>query len=195
MDEDTLQFYRRNAEAYAGWAKAPSTRLKSFLGLLPSGGTVLELGCGAGNHAAVILAEGFVLRATDGSPEMAAVAACRLGHPVEAMLFDELDEREAYDGVWASACLLHVPRDELAGIFTRIHRALKPSGLFYASYKIGHDDGRDSIGRYYNYPSPDWLQATYASSGAWTQLSSDTSEIKSFDEAPATMLHVVMRKS
>ncbi|WP_426433962.1 class I SAM-dependent methyltransferase [Bradyrhizobium genosp. P] len=194
MDEDTLQFYRRNAEAYAGWAKAPSTRLKAFLGLLPPRGAILELGCGAGNHAAVMLAEGFVLRATDGSPEMAAVAAQRLGHPVEAMLFDELDEQEAYDGVWASACLLHVPRDELAGVFTRIHRAMKPSGLFYASYKIGHDDGRDSIGRYYNYPSPDWLLATYASSGAWTQLSSDTSEIKSFDEAPATMLHVVVRK-
>lgn len=194
VDEDTLQFYRRNAEAYAGWAKAPSTRLKAFLGLLPPRGAILELGCGAGNHAAVMLAEGFVLRATDGSPEMAAVAAQRLGHPVEAMLFDELDEQEAYDGVWASACLLHVPRDELAGVFTRIHRAMKPSGLFYASYKIGHDDGRDSIGRYYNYPSPDWLLATYASSGAWTQLSSDTSEIKSFDEAPATMLHVVVRK-
>jgi len=194
VDEETLQFYRRNAEAYAGWAKAPSTRLTGFLRLLPPGGTILELGCGAGNHAAVMLAAGFVLRATDGSPEMAAVAAARLGHPVAAMRFDQLDDQEAHDGVWASACLLHVPRNELADVLGRICRALKPSGLFYASYKIGHDDGRDSIGRYYNYPSPDWLAATYASSGAWTQLSSDTSEIKSFDEAPATMLHVVVRK-
>jgi len=194
VDEDTLQFYRRNAEAYAGWGKAPSTRLTGFLGLLPPGGAILELGCGAGNHAAAILARGFALRATDGSPEMAEIAARRLGHPVAAMLFDELDERDVYDGVWASACLLHVPRDELAGVLTRIHRALKPAGIFYASYKIGHDDGRDSIGRYYNYPSPEWLQATYASAGPWTQLSSDTSEIKSFDDAPATMLHVVVRK-
>ena len=189
-----MQFYRRNAEAYAGWAKAPSTRLTGFLGLLPRGGTILELGCGAGNHAAVMLAEGFALRATDGSPEMAEVASRRLGHPVEAMRFDELEEDDAYDGVWASACLLHVPRDELAGILSRIHRSLRPSGLFYASYKIGHDDGRDSIGRYYNYPSPEWLEATYASSGPWTRLSADTSEIKSFDEAPATMLHIIVRK-
>ncbi|VIO74967.1 class I SAM-dependent methyltransferase [Bradyrhizobium ivorense] len=194
MDEDTLQFYRRNAEAYAGWAKAPSTRLKGFLALLPAGGAILELGCGAGNHAAVMLADGFALRATDGSPEMAEVASRRINHPVEAMRFDELEDQEAYDGVWASACLLHVPRDELAGILGRIHRALRPGGLFYASYKIGHDDGRDSIGRYYNYPSPDWLTSTYAASGAWTQVSADTSEIKSFDEAPATMLHIVVRK-
>ena len=72
---------------------------------------------------------------------------------------------------------------------------LKRDGVFYASYKIGQGDGgRDSLGRYYNYPSPEWLQSAYAASGAWHQLKSDTSETKSFDEAPATMLHVVVKK-
>lgn len=194
MDTDTLQFYRRNAEQYAGWAKAPSTRLVGFLGLLPPGGSVLELGCGAGNHCAEMLARGFKVRATDGSPEMAEIASRRLNHPVEPMLFHELDEQGAHDGVWASACLLHVPREELTGILGRIRRALKPGGVFYASYKIGDHDGRDSLGRYYNYPSPQWLEATYAASGQWQPIKSDTSVIKSFDEAPATMLHVVVRK-
>ncbi len=195
MDEDTLNFYRRNAEAYAGWAKAPSSQLKGFLALLPPGGSILELGCGAGNHAAVILAAGFKLRATDGSSEMADVASRRLGHPVETMLFHELDEQDAYDGVWASACLLHVPRVELADVLARVHRALKPDGVFYASFKIGEGDGRDSLGRYYNYASPEWLRATYAAAGVWRPVSSATGEIKSFDAAPATMLHLVVRKA
>jgi SAM-dependent methyltransferase len=194
VDEPTLQFYRRNAESYAAWAKAPSTRLIGFLGLLPEAGSILELGCGAGNHAAEMLARGFALRATDGSPEMAAIASQRLNHPVEAMRFDELEESGAFDGVWASACLLHVPRDELGGILARIHRALKAGGVFYASFKSGDGDGRDSLGRYYNYVSADWLRAAYASAGPWQCLSSDTSEIKSFDGKPATMLHLVMRK-
>ena len=194
-DEATLQFYRRNAVSYAAWAKAPSTRLIAFLGLLPPGGAILELGCGAGNHAAEMLARGFVLRATDGSPEMAKVASRRLNHPVETMRFEELDECEAFDGVWASACLLHVPRAELAGILARIRRALKIGGVFYASFKAGEADGRDSLGRYYNYPSDEWLRAAYTAAGPWQLLSSDTSEIKSFDETPATMLHLVMRKS
>jgi cyclopropane fatty-acyl-phospholipid synthase-like methyltransferase len=194
VDETTLQFYRRNAESYAAWAKAPSTRLIGFLGLLPPGGSILELGCGAGNHATEMLARGFNLRATDGSPEMAGMASRKLNHPVEVMLFDQLDAREAYDGVWASACLLHVPRAELAGILARIHRALTAGGVFYASFKAGEGDGRDSLGRYYNYVSATWLQAAYAAAGPWQCLSSDTSEIKSFDEAPATMLHLVMRK-
>lgn len=195
MDETTLQFYRDNAEAYAGWAKAPSTRLRGFLALLPPGAAILELGCGAGSHSAVMLAEGFSVRATDGSPEMAEIASRRLGHPVEAMLFDELDAHQAYDGVWASACLLHAPRDELAGILGRIHRALKPSGVFYASYKMGESDGRDSLGRYYSYVSPEWLEATYASAGPWITLSSDTNVIQSFDQTPANMLNLVVRKA
>jgi SAM-dependent methyltransferase len=195
VDDETLQFYRSNAQSYADWAKAPSTRLKGFLALLPPGASILELGCGAGNHSAVMLEAGFVVRATDGSPEMAEIASRRLGHPVEAMLFQELNAQDAYDGVWASACLLHVPRDELAGIFTRIHRALKSSGLFYASFKIGEGDGRDNLGRYYNYPSPDWLQATYAAAGKWDPLTSGTSVIQSFDQTPANMLHLVVRKT
>ena len=194
MDETTLQFYRHNAEAYAGWAKAPSTRLRGFLALLPPGAAILELGCGAGNHSAVMLAEGFSVRATDGSPEMAEIASRRLGHPVEAMLFDELDADQAYDGVWASACLLHAPRDELAGILGRIHRALRPSGVFYASYKIGDGGGRDSLGRYYNYPTPEWLEATYAGAGPWITVSSDTNVIQSFDQTPANLLNLVVRK-
>jgi SAM-dependent methyltransferase len=195
VDEGTLQFYRSNARSYADWAKAPSTRLRGFLALLPSGGSILELGCGAGNHSAVMLAEGFSVRATDGSPEMAEIASQRLGHAVEAMRFDQLDAHEAYDGVWASACLLHVPRDELAGILARVHRALRPSGVFYASYKMGEGDGRDSLGRYYNYASPEWLEATYASAGPWITLSSDRNVIQSFDETPANMLHLVVRKA
>jgi SAM-dependent methyltransferase len=196
VDEDTLQFYRRNAEAYAGWAKPPSARLKAFLALLPPGGSILELGCGAGNHSAEMLASGFKVRATDGSPEMAEIASRRLGRGVDAMRFDQLDEHEAYDGVWASACLLHVPRDELVGILVRIHRALKREGVFYASYKIGDGDGgRDKLGRYYNYPSPEWLDAAYAAAAPWQLLTSDTSELTSFDETPATMRHLVMRKS
>jgi SAM-dependent methyltransferase len=195
VDEKTLQFYRSNAQSYADWAKAPSARLRGFLALLPPGGSILELGCGAGNHSAVMLAAGFQVRATDGSAEMAEIASRRLGHPVETMLFNQLNEHEAYDGVWASACLLHVPRDELADILGRIRRALKPEGLFYASFKIGEGGGRDTLGRYYNYPSPEWLQASYAAAGEWRSMSSDTSEIKSFDGTPATMLHLVVRKA
>lgn len=195
MDKETLQFYRGNAEAYAGREiTSRQARLTAFLTLVPAGASILELGCGAGGDTAEMLARGFNVRPTDGSPEMADVASRRLGRTVDTLLFHDLDEVEAYEGVWANACLLHVPRDELVDILGLIWRALKPEGVFYASYKTGDGDGRDALNRYYNYPSPDWLRATYAEAGKWNSLSITSGEVKGFDDKMASMLFVVARK-
>jgi len=109
-DEDTLRFYGSNAQAYAGREiTSRQVRLSRFLVLLSPGAAILELGCGAGGDTAEMLARGFDVSPTDGSPEMAEVASRRLGRPVATLLFHDLDKVEAYDGVWANACLLHVP--------------------------------------------------------------------------------------
>jgi SAM-dependent methyltransferase len=195
VDEATLQFYRGNAEAYAKRTfTSRQARLMAFLAQLPPGASILELGCGAGGDTAEMLARGFEVRATDGSPEMAVVASKHLGRTVETLLFHDLDEVDAYDAVWANACLLHVPRTELADVLARIWRALKAEGVFYASYKEGDGDGRDTLDRYYNYPSQDWLRGTYADAGSWNALSIETGEVMGFDNQWATMLFVVARK-
>jgi SAM-dependent methyltransferase len=195
VDEDTLHFYRSNAQAYAAREIAKHARLTGFLALLPQGATILELGCGAGGDSAQMLAAGFDVCPTDGSPELAAEASRRLGRPVETLLFHDLDKAETYDGVWANACLLHVPRRELAEVLTLIWRALKPGGHFYASFKAGEEDGRDKLNRYYNYPSPEWLRTTYASAGNWSSLSIEKGEVRGFDNESAAMLFVVAQKS
>jgi SAM-dependent methyltransferase len=195
VDEDTLQFYRANASAYAEREiTSRQARLTAFLALLAPNATILELGCGAGVDTAEMLARGFDVRPTDGSPELAAEASRRLGCPVETLLFHDLDEVETCDGVWANACLLHVPRPELLHVLTLIWRALKPGGHFYASFKAGEEDGRDKLNRYYNYPSPEWLRATYSSAGNWSSLSIDTGEVRGFDNERAAMLFVVAQK-
>jgi SAM-dependent methyltransferase len=196
VDEATLRFYGGNAQAYAGREiTSRKARLTAFLAQLTPGARVLELGCGAGGDTADMLAQGFDVHATDGSPEMAEVASKRLGRLVETLLFHELDEVEAYDGVWANACLLHEPRDQLAHVLSLICRALKPGGAFFASYKEGEEAGRDTLDRYYNYPSQDWLRATYAEAGDWGGLSIERGEVKGFDGKMAAMLFVVARKA
>ena len=194
MDEETLQFYQSNAQAYAEREITKHTRLTRFLDLLSPGGAILELGCGAGADSAAMLAWGFDVCPTDGSSEMASEASRRLGRPVETLPFQDLNKVEVYDGVWANACLLHVPRIELAQVLALIWRAIKPAGYFYASYKAGDADGRDTFNRYYNYPSPDWLRANYAKAGSWSSLSIETGEVRGFDNKSAAMLFVVARK-
>jgi SAM-dependent methyltransferase len=196
VDDDTLQFYRRNAEAYAQREiTSRRARLTRFLALLPPNAAILELGCGAGGDTAEMLAQGFDVSPTDGSPEMAEVASRRLGRAVKTLLFHDLDAVEAYDGVWANACLLHVPRADLASVLALIRRALIPGGYFYASFKTGDAEGRDTLDRYYNYPTADWLRATYAEAGAWSELSIETGEVRGFDDKMAEMLFVLARKN
>jgi SAM-dependent methyltransferase len=195
MDDATLQFYRRNAEAYAGREiTSRHARMAKFLALLPAGAAILELGCGAGADSAEMIARGYDVTPTDGSPELAEIASRKLGRPVDTLLFHDLKAVAAYDGVWANACLLHVPREQLAGVLALIHRALKPGGAFYASYKAGEDDGRDALDRYYNYPTEDWLRATYGEAGAWRDLSIETGKVRGFDDAMAEMLFVLAQK-
>lgn len=162
MDADgTARFYADNAAEYAAWTVKPSRELEPFLARLRTGAEILELGCGNGRDSAEMMARGFRVTPTDGTPEMAAEAARRLGVEVRVLRFDQMDFVGAFDGVWANACLLHVPRDKLGDVLARIHAALRPGGVFYASFKAGEAEGHDELGRYYNYPSRDWLDALY----------------------------------
>ena len=70
MDDATLQFYRQNAEAYAQREiTSRHARLTKFLALLPPDAAILELGCGAGIDSAEMIARGYDVTPTDGSPE------------------------------------------------------------------------------------------------------------------------------
>ena len=118
-----------------------------------------------------MLARGFDVDATDGVPEIAREAEARIDRPVRVMRFDELGATLAYDGVLANASLLHAPRSALTDILSRIFRALKPGGLHLASFKVGDAEGRDGLGRYFNYLSPDAVEAAYRGAADWQILS------------------------
>jgi len=80
-------------------------------------------------------------------------------------------------------------------VLALIWRALKPGGTFYASFKTGDAEGRDTLNRYYNYPSPDWLRENYSSAGTWSSLEIETGEVRGFDHEWSPMLFIVARKS
>lgn len=180
-DADTLAFYDREAAAYAARERGAPVRLRAFLEQLRPRAKILELGCGAGQDAELMTAAGFDVTPTDGSAGLAAQAQARLGRPVRVMRFEELDEAAAYDGVWANACLLHVPEDGLADVLARIHRALKPGGRFHTGFKAGDGGGRDGLGRYYNFPDEARLRAAYAAAGDWATLTITAGKGGGFD--------------
>jgi SAM-dependent methyltransferase len=196
MDGETLHFYEHRA---AEWAAAlpfdHSPRLDPFLDQLSAGATILEMGCGDGRDAAHMIARGFEVHPSDGSPAMARLASERLGREVPVMDFAELAAAEVYDAVWCQATLLHVVEKELPGVLARVHRALRPGGWHWASFKDGTGGGRDKFGRFFSYIPADRLEAAYRQAGPWTELAIGTQrEGSSFGGGPTVWHDVSARK-
>ena len=87
-------------------------------------------------------------RPFDASPELARLAGEHVGQPVAVRTFAEVSERDAYDGIWSCASLLHLPRREIPGALTRLWAALKPGGVMYVSFKEGRGE-RQKDGRHF----------------------------------------------
>lgn len=165
-DPATIAFYEERAPHYTlSFGQAPSRHLDVFLDRLEPGVRVLELGCGGGRDSARIRERGFALDATDGTPAMVRKANERFDVGARVMRFEDLDAEAEYDAVWAHACLLHASRADLPSFISAIHRALKPGGWHYASYKLGNGEGRDLLGRLHNFPDRDWIEAAYSDAG------------------------------
>ena len=159
-ENETLGYYERNAKAFASWTRAAdmAETQSRFAACLPAGGTVLDFGCGAGRDTKAFLEAGYRVEAVDGSEKICAAASEYTGIPVRKMLLQELAERERYDGIWASASLLHLTKGELPEVLGRIERAMKPGGVMYASFKYGEFEGlRD--GRHYTDFTEETLKA------------------------------------
>ncbi len=152
-DRRTLDFYDGAARDYAAQVEVGGAEadLRAFIGALPAGGRVLDLGCGPGDAAARMRDAGLAAEAMDASPAMVALARERHGLEVRLAEFSELDASGRYDGIWASFSLLHAPLSELGGHLDRVAAALKPVGVFHWSMKEGSGERRDRLGRFYCY--------------------------------------------
>ena len=138
----TLQFYNNNAERYAAQTKYidVSDLYTDFEECLCPGDRILDLGCGSGRDSKYFLERGYDVVPVDGSAEMCRVASEYLGIPVQQKLFSEIEYREEFDGIWACASLLHVPKVQIRDVMEKVSRALKEQGVLYASFKYGDDE-------------------------------------------------------
>ena len=94
-------------------------------------------------------AGGYDVSAFDASAELCRLSTRLTGAPTRQLRFQEFDEIEQYDGIWASASLLHVPRVELPDCISRLVRALKPGGVMYMSFKHGSGERVAPDGRFF----------------------------------------------
>ena len=133
-DSFASEYFRSMVNADMGHAR------KRFMFFLKRG-RILDFGCGSGRDAKYFLSHGFEVEATDGSETMCRLAAEYTGLQVRHQLFEELDEENVYDGIWACASVLHLDKKSLHDVFLRMERSLREGGIIYCSFKYGDFEG------------------------------------------------------
>ena len=117
-----------------------------FAGLVGPRGRVLEIGSGSGRDARVLEEAGLSVRRTDITPAFVHLLRDS-GYDADVVdpLVDDLSDPAApgtpYAGVWADASLLHVDRDDLPRVLSRLADATATGGALFLGVKEG--DGED----------------------------------------------------
>ena len=152
-DQKTLNVYDKYISDYE---KLISKELKDanldiFMKMIKEDGKVLDLGCGTGTASLELLKNGFAPFPIDASLEMIKVAASLLEIKPRQISFDEIDEHDFYDAIWANFSLLHIKKDKFSDILKRLFFSLKEDGILFFSLKRGVGESRDKLGRFYSY--------------------------------------------
>ncbi len=139
MIDKNVEYYNENADSFfEGSINADMSHERGqFISFLPKMGKVLDAGCGSGRDSKAFMAAGYDVVSFDASPEMCKRASEYIGREVINMRFEDMSFDDEFEGIWASASLLHVPVDELPAIMLKMNAALKSGGVIYASFKYG----------------------------------------------------------
>ena len=139
----TIEYFDQNAERCFADAFTITERTNQdhFLSYVKPGGSILDFGCGSGRDTAYFRERGYRVTPTDGSREMCRLASEYRGMPVRVLEFGELEDVDRYDGIFASASIMHVEYERLLDILPKLARALRKEGVLYVSFKYGETDG------------------------------------------------------
>ena len=149
MGNKTLDYYKQNADDFVkgtvsvDFKETQDRFLKELCGK-----RVLDFGCGSGRDTKYFLEAGLDVVAIDGCEELCKIASEYTGIQVKHMLFQELDEVNRYDGIWACSSILHLSKDELKKVLLKMKDALSENGIIYTSFKYGDFEGERN-GRYF----------------------------------------------
>lgn len=146
--QGTIDYYNTNAQSYIErtFHVEMEDYQNRFVKHLSPQARILDAGCGSGRDAIAFVKKGHDVLAFDAAEEMVKHVREKLHIPVMQGFFQEMEFSEEFDGIWASASLVHVLPSELADVLHRFWKALKPNGIIAISFKDGegvkHETGR-----------------------------------------------------
>lgn len=132
-----------------------------FVPLIPSGGHILDAGCGSGRDALFFAKQNFEVTAFDASAELVKKAQAYTNMPIGHRRFEDVSEQAVYDAIWTCASLLHVEDQDWSKVLNALTNALKPQSVWYMSFKLG-TESRWKDGRFFKDHNESTLEAHLA---------------------------------
>lgn len=156
---NTLEYYNNNAKQYFEQTIQGDFQeiYNKFFSKIAEKAYILDFGCGSGRDSKYFIENGYKVKAIDGSEEMCKLASEYIKQEVECMKFDELNEENTYDAIWACSSIVHVEKEKLPNILNKMIKALKTDGVIYVSFKKGKNYEIKEE-KYYNFLMKDELE-------------------------------------
>ena len=148
----TIENYDKVADEFAQRVESLHNKSQSdvFIGLIPKGCSILDLGCGSGRDAKIFADSGYKVTGVDLSTKM--IDNCqkrKINANFHVMDITSLKfEDETYDAIWANASFIHLSKKEIKKGLDEANRVLKRSGIVYISVKEGKTEGIEKDRRY-----------------------------------------------
>src|SRR5262245_42693381 len=152
MRDPTRDFYATNAAKYASATITHNLGAlwNAFGALVPRGSLVLDFGCGSGRDLRELHRRGFRVIGVDYSPPLATMARSHSGQEVVLMDFRASPlTASTFDGIWAVASLLHVPRAQVLSVLGALNACLRAYGILLSSMQKGHGSETAADGRHF----------------------------------------------
>ena len=142
----TLASYEKIAAERAKRRSDPEwwrSKFDYFKTLLPEG-LIVDIGCGNGQGALLFsMHRNYQYVGIDLSPAMLALTKQYAPHAafmrmnMHALYF----KPSSFDGFWAAASLLHIPKSSIASVLTEIRRVMKSGAIGFIALKEGDSEG------------------------------------------------------
>lgn len=117
--------------------------LELFSRILSLKAKVLDLGCGPGVETKKLHEKGFEVYGFDLSKELLDIAKVQTPGAsfLQGDMLRELPyEAEFFDGIFAKASLLHIPKEKIESVLKEILRILKKNGILHIAVKSGNGE-------------------------------------------------------